>query len=53
VLDTFVYYQAIVPQEWGIGAAAGLFKGAIGLLLLYVSNQVAHRLGERGLYSRS
>ena len=53
VLDTFVYYQAIVPQQWGLGAAAGLFKGAVGLVLILVANKVAHKMGEQGVYSRS
>jgi len=53
VLDTFVYYQAIVPQQWGLGAAAGLFKGAVGLVLILVANKVAHKLGEQGVYSKS
>jgi putative aldouronate transport system permease protein len=52
VLDTFVYYQAIVPQQWGLGAAAGLFKGAVGLVLILVANKVAHLVGEDGLYRR-
>jgi putative aldouronate transport system permease protein len=53
VLDTFVYYQAIVPQEWGVGAAAGLFKGVVGLVLIVLSNKIAHRLGEQGVYSKA
>jgi putative aldouronate transport system permease protein len=53
VLDTFVYHQAIVPQEWGLGAAAGLFKALIGLGLLLLSNRLAHALGEPGVYSKS
>jgi putative aldouronate transport system permease protein len=52
VLDTFVYYQAIVPQQWGLGAAAGLFKAAVGLALILTANRVAQRLGEQGMYSR-
>jgi putative aldouronate transport system permease protein len=52
VLDTYVYYQAIVTQQWGLGAAAGLFKGIVGLVLILVANRVAHRLGEQGVYSR-
>ncbi|GIJ44148.1 polysaccharide ABC transporter ATP-binding protein [Virgisporangium aliadipatigenens] len=51
VLDTYVYYQAIVPQQWGVGAAAGLFKGVVGLILILVANRLAHRLGEQGVYS--
>jgi putative aldouronate transport system permease protein len=53
VLDTFVYYQAIVPQQWGMGAAAGLFKGAVGLALILIANKAAHRLGEQGVYAKS
>ncbi|WP_326556855.1 ABC transporter permease [Micromonospora sp. NBC_01796] len=53
VLDTFVYYQAIVPQQWGLGAAAGLFKAAVGLILILAANKAAHRLGEQGVYAKS
>ncbi|MER7417045.1 ABC transporter permease subunit [Micromonospora peucetia] len=48
VLDTFVYHQAISTQQWGLGAAAGLFKAVVGLALILAANKVAHRLGEQG-----
>jgi putative aldouronate transport system permease protein len=53
VLDTFVYYQAIVPQQWGLGAAAGLFKALVGLAMILAANRMAHALGEQGVYERS
>lgn len=53
VLDTYVYYQAIIPQQWGVGAAAGLFKAVIGLVLILGANRLAHALGEQGVYSKS
>lgn len=53
VLDTFVYYQAIIPQQWGVGAAAGLFKALVGLVLILSANRLAHALGEQGIYSKS
>lgn len=53
VLDTFVYYQAIVPQQWGLGAAAGLFKAVVGLILILAANRLAHSLGEQGVYAKS
>jgi putative aldouronate transport system permease protein len=53
VLDTFVYYHAIVPQQWGLGAAAGLFKAVVGLILIIGSNKLAHRLGEQGVYTKA
>jgi putative aldouronate transport system permease protein len=52
VLDTFVYYQAILPQQWGLGAAAGLFKAVVGLVLILTANKVAHRFGEQGVYAK-
>lgn len=53
VLDTFVYYQAIVPQQWGLGAAAGLFKAVVGLVMILAANRLAHAVGEQGVYSKS
>ena len=53
VLDTFVFYQAIGPQQWGLGAAAGLFKGAVGLFLILTANKIAHLIGEQGVYQKT
>ena len=53
VLDTYVYYQGIAVQQWGVGAAAGLFKAMIGILLIVGANKIAHRFGEQGIYSKS
>jgi putative aldouronate transport system permease protein len=50
VIDTFVYYKGIVGGDFGIGIAAGLFKGVVGAVLVYAANKVAHRLGEQGVY---
>ena len=53
VLDTFVYHQSIATGNYGFGAAAGLFKAAVGLVLILAANRFAHMIGERGLISRS
>ena len=53
VLDTFVFYQAIVPQQWGLGAAAGLFKAVVGLFLILTANKIAHFIGEQGVYQKT
>lgn len=50
VLDTYVYFHGIVDGNWGVGAAAGLMKGVVGLLLVLSSNWLAHRLDQGGLY---
>jgi putative aldouronate transport system permease protein len=35
-----------------VGAAAGLFKSAVGLVLILAANKLAHRLGEAGVYQQ-
>jgi putative aldouronate transport system permease protein len=53
VLDTYVYYQGLLVGDFGYGAAAGLFKGVVGLVLVLLANRFAHMVGEQGVYSRS
>jgi putative aldouronate transport system permease protein len=53
VLDTYVYYQGLLVGDFGYGAAAGLFKGVVGLVLVLAANRFAHMVGEQGVYSRS
>jgi putative aldouronate transport system permease protein len=50
VLDTFVYYTGFANGDFGYAAAVGLFKGVIGVALIYSANKIAHRLGEQGVY---
>ncbi|ACZ84290.1 putative multiple-sugar transport system permease YteP [Streptosporangium roseum] len=53
VLDTFIYWRTLLTGEWSYGAAAGLVKGLVGLVLILIANKVAHRFGEQGIYKRS
>lgn len=50
VLDTFVYYTGFGGGDFGYAAAVSLFKGIIGVALIYAVNGMAYRLGEQGLY---
>ncbi|WP_329326287.1 ABC transporter permease [Streptomyces luteogriseus] len=52
VLDTFSFYYGIATGNYGYGAAAGLFKSVISLLLIWGANRLAHTFGEDGLYRR-
>jgi putative aldouronate transport system permease protein len=52
VLDTFAYWRGVVNNDFGFGAAVGLFKGIISLGLILAANKVAHMFGEDGLYRR-
>jgi putative aldouronate transport system permease protein len=50
VIDTFVYSRGIVNGQWGIATAAGLIKAAVGVVLIYLSNKIAKKLGGEGLF---
>jgi putative aldouronate transport system permease protein len=52
VLDTFSFYFGIATNDYSYGAAAGLFKGVISLLLIWGANKLAHAFGEDGLYRK-
>jgi putative aldouronate transport system permease protein len=52
VLDTFSYYYGVVNNNFSYGAAAGLFKGVLSLVLILAANRLAHAFGEDGLYRR-
>ena len=52
VLDTFSYFYGVGTQNYSYGAAAGIFKSVISLLLIWGANKLAHRFGEDGLYRK-
>jgi putative aldouronate transport system permease protein len=52
VLDTFSYYTGVIGGGWSSGAAAGLAKGVVSLLLIWGANALAHKFGEDGIFAR-
>ncbi|MET7517707.1 ABC transporter permease subunit [Streptomyces sp. NPDC005480] len=52
VLDTFSFYYGLATNNYSYGAAAGLFKSVISLLLILGANKLAHVFGEDGLYRK-
>ncbi|MFC1429256.1 ABC transporter permease [Streptacidiphilus sp. N1-3] len=52
VLDTFAFYYGIGTNNYGYGAAAGIFKSIISLLMILGANKLAHAFGEDGLYRK-
>ncbi|GAT65849.1 protein lplB [Planomonospora sphaerica] len=50
VFDTYVYYIGITQGAFSYSTAVGLFKGLAGAVLIFGSNWLAKRLGQRGLF---
>ena len=52
VLDTYVFNNGIIANDWGSSAAVGLVKSVVGVLLVVGANKLAHLFGERGVYEK-
>ncbi|OXM87141.1 polysaccharide ABC transporter ATP-binding protein [Paenibacillus rigui] len=50
VFDTYVYRVGIQQGEFSYSTAAGLFKSVVGLALVVLSNWIAKKMGEEGVY---
>jgi putative aldouronate transport system permease protein len=51
IIDTWVYRQGILEFQFSLATAVGLFKGAIGLVLLLVANRLTKQYTGAGIYS--
>ena len=49
IIDTWVYRQGLLEFKFALATAVGIFKGAIGMLLVMVSNKIVKRLTESSL----
>lgn len=50
VFETYVYRAGIVQSQFSYTTAVGLFKSLVSLLLVFISNKVAKKLGTEGLW---
>ncbi|HML47491.1 MAG TPA: ABC transporter permease subunit [Clostridia bacterium] len=50
VISSFVYRMGLQRQDWGYGAAVGLFDSVINMALLVIANSVSNRITETGLW---
>lgn len=50
VLDTYVYRTGLVGRHYSFGAAVGLFRSLIGMVLLLSSNELAKKFTDRKIF---
>jgi putative aldouronate transport system permease protein len=50
IIDTWVYRQGILDFQFGLATAVGLFKGVIGLALVWSFNRLSRRYFDAGLF---
>jgi putative aldouronate transport system permease protein len=49
VISTYVYKVGLIQAQFGFAAAVGLFNGVVNLILLFIVDRIAKRLGSGGL----
>lgn len=50
VFETFVYRRGILQSDFSYASAVGLFRSLTSLLLVFVTNKIAKKLGHEGLW---
>ena len=50
IIDTWVYRQGLLNFEFGLAAAAGIFKGTIGLITIMFSNWLVRKFSDSSVF---
>lgn len=50
VLDTFVYFRGVGQGDWSFAATVGLVNSLVGAVLIFVSNYLAKRFFDEGIF---
>ena len=50
IIDTYVYRIGLQSGQFSLATAAGLFKGAIGMLMIVAAHTIAKRLTGKGVW---
>jgi putative aldouronate transport system permease protein len=50
VFETYVYREGLIGGKFSYTTAVGLFKSAVGLILIIAANHLAKKFGEEGVY---
>jgi len=50
IIDTYVYRVGLTKGNFSLGTAAGLFKGVIGLFLIFATDRISRRVSGEGVW---
>ena len=50
IIDTYVYRVGLTKGNFSLGTAAGLFKGVIGLFLIFSTDRLSRRVSGEGVW---
>jgi putative aldouronate transport system permease protein len=50
VLSTYVYRAGLQSMRYSLATAVGLFQSLVGMIFLLVTNYIANKCGEEGIW---
>ena len=50
VFETYTFRVGLMEGRFSYGTAVGIFQSFVGMIMILMTNAVARRLGERGLW---
>ncbi|NJD04646.1 MAG: sugar ABC transporter permease [Ruminiclostridium sp.] len=50
IIDTFIYREGLLVSRYSYGAAVGFFRNAIGLIMVILTNFLAKKFGNQGIW---
>jgi len=50
VLDTYIYRIGLLSRDYSLGAAVGLVRSIVGLVLIFGSNKLSERVTNRVMF---
>lgn len=50
VFETYIYREGILGGKYSFATTVGLFKGFIGLILVWITNKIAQYFGQEGVW---
>ena len=50
VISTYVYRVGLESSNFSLATAVGLFQSVVGMILLVLTNFIANKVGENGIF---
>lgn len=50
IIDTWVFRRGLEQMQYSYATAVGLFKSFVGLILIFVTNKIAKKFGQTGIW---
>ena len=50
IIETYVYRMGLERSDYSFSTAAGLFNSVVSLILVLITNKIAHKCGQQGIW---